>query len=62
MSAAAGSSSPCAKATSRMCRNDTTAAIAAIGALRLTGADNVAQAIRHISHDAARTLNILDLA
>ncbi|MBF8194648.1 ISAs1 family transposase, partial [Nonomuraea sp. K274] len=34
----------------------------AIGALRLTGADNIAQAIRHISRDATRTLNILDLA
>ncbi|MFC7588252.1 hypothetical protein ACFQYP_34570 [Nonomuraea antimicrobica] len=34
----------------------------AIGALRLTGADNIAQAIRHISRDATRTLTVLDLA
>ncbi|WP_220448432.1 ISAs1 family transposase [Nonomuraea diastatica] len=33
----------------------------AIGALRLTGVGNIAQAIRHISRDAARTLTVLDL-
>ncbi|PRX61453.1 hypothetical protein B0I32_115310 [Nonomuraea fuscirosea] len=33
----------------------------AIGALRLTGASNIAQAIRHISRDATRTLTVLDL-
>ncbi|MEV4076120.1 ISAs1 family transposase, partial [Nonomuraea fuscirosea] len=33
----------------------------AIGALRLTGAGNIAQAIRHISRDATRTLTVLDL-
>ncbi|SEG96087.1 hypothetical protein SAMN05444920_109275 [Nonomuraea solani] len=30
----------------------------AIGALRLTGADNLAQAARHISRDATRSLAI----
>ncbi|MBF8194650.1 ISAs1 family transposase, partial [Nonomuraea sp. K274] len=34
----------------------------AIGALRLTGTDNIAQAIRHISRDATRTLTVLNLA
>ncbi len=29
----------------------------AIGALRLTGVGNIAQAIRHVSRDATRTLN-----
>jgi hypothetical protein len=33
----------------------------AIGALRLTGAHNLAQAIRHLSRDATRTLTILGL-
>ncbi|MEV0168961.1 ISAs1 family transposase [Nonomuraea fuscirosea] len=33
----------------------------AIGALRLTGATNLAQAIRHLSRDATRTLTILGL-
>jgi predicted transposase YbfD/YdcC len=33
----------------------------AIGALRLTGAGNIAQAVRHISRDATRTLTVLDL-
>jgi predicted transposase YbfD/YdcC len=33
----------------------------AIGALRLTGATNLAQAIRHLSRDASHTLTILGL-
>ncbi len=33
----------------------------ALGALRLTGAGNIAQAIRHISRDVTRTLTVLDL-
>ncbi|WP_274386964.1 hypothetical protein [Streptosporangium sp. KLBMP 9127] len=33
----------------------------AIGALRLTGAANLAQAIRRLSRDATRTLPILGL-
>ncbi|WP_157383166.1 ISAs1 family transposase [Nonomuraea coxensis] len=33
----------------------------AIGALRLAGADNIAQAIRRISRDATRSLTVLDL-
>jgi hypothetical protein len=34
----------------------------AIGALRLNGADNIAQAIRYISRDATRALTVLNLA
>lgn len=34
----------------------------AIGALRLTGADNIARTIRHISRDATRAPTVLDLA
>jgi predicted transposase YbfD/YdcC len=33
----------------------------AIGALRLTGANNIAQAVRHLSRDATRTLAVLGL-
>ncbi|MEU7900269.1 hypothetical protein AB0B45_46480 [Nonomuraea sp. NPDC049152] len=33
----------------------------AIGALRLTGARNLAHAIRHVSRDATRSLAILGL-
>jgi hypothetical protein len=33
----------------------------AIGALRLTGVGNIAQTIRHMSRDAARTLTVLNL-
>ncbi|MEU8104482.1 hypothetical protein AB0C18_12255 [Nonomuraea muscovyensis] len=33
----------------------------AIGALRLTGATNIAQAIRHLARDATRTLAVLGL-
>jgi hypothetical protein len=32
-----------------------------IGALRLTGAGNIAQAVRHLSRDATRSLAILGL-